>query len=85
MCVYVDVYMYVCMYMRVRVYVYVYIHSLYRLFFSFLWAFLTPHLFGVCLDDIRVCFMLILLNNKTHVIFVTCIINYFAYRHLVYK
>ena len=46
-------------------------------------AFLTPHLFGVCLDDIII--NVILLNNKSHVIFMTCIIDYFAYRHLVYK
>ena len=33
----------------------------------------------------NICFMGILLNSKSHVIFVTCIIDYLAYRHLVYK
>ena len=62
---YVGVYMYVCMYMRVCVCVYICIHLFYRLFF-FNVGLLTSHHIGVCLDDI--CFMVILLNNKSHVI-----------------
>ena len=64
--------MYVCLYIPVRVCIC--IHSfVIRTVFCFLWALLTPHLFGVCLDDI--CFIVILLNNKSHVFFVKCIID----------
>ena len=76
-CVYVDVY--INGYAGACVYIYTFIDCI----DCFSLAFLTPYLFGVCLDDI--CFIVILLNNKSHVIFMTCIINYFAYRHLVYK
>ena len=67
--------MHVCMYIDVCVYMYVYVYAcvcmcvhsfIVKTVFSFMWAFLTPHLFGVCLDDIY--FMVILLDNKSRVI-----------------
>ena len=55
-CVHVGVYMYG--YAGACVYIYTFIDCIDC--FSFLWVFLTPHLFVVCLDDI--CFIVILLN-----------------------
>ena len=63
--------------------VYIYVYTFIDCLDCFSFAFLTSHLFDVCLDDI--CFIVILLNYKSHLIFMTCIIDYFAYRHLVYK
>ena len=74
MCVYVHVCMYIdvryagvcmCVCICVCVHICAFIYCI-DCFFSFMWAFLTPQLFGVCLDDR--CFMVIILNNKPHVI-----------------
>ena len=87
MCKYAHVHVYGCVYVGVYMYGYVgacvYIYIFIDFIDCFSLAFLTPHFFCVCLDDI--CIIVILLNNKSHIIFMTCIIDYFAYRHLVYK
>ena len=84
MCKYAHVHMHGCVYVCIYMYGYegacVYIYTFIYCIDCFSLAFLTTHHFGVCLDDI--CFIVILLNNKSHVIFMTCIIDYFAYRHL---